>query len=120
MKSLLTYVLVGFILATGTLASSQEASDHKVDAMFADLTTPGSPGCAVGVYRDGKIVVAKGYGYANLEDSIPITPQTVFDVGSVAKQFTAASILLLEKQGAPQSSHAIGSKHSTSPYSTPS
>jgi len=108
-------VLVGSMLAAGSPGLSQQSSDRRVDAMFSDLSKPGSPGCAVGVYRDGKIVVAKGYGYANLEDSIPITPQTVFDVGSVAKQFTAASILLLEKQGAPQSSHAIGSKRRRTP-----
>jgi len=99
MKPLPTYVLVGFIVAACTLTRSQESSDGKVDARFADLTKPGSPGCAVGVYRDGKIVLAKGYGYSNLEDSVPIIPQTVFDVGSLAKQFTATSILLLEKQG---------------------
>lgn len=67
--------------------------------MFADLQTAGSPGCAVGIYRDGKISLTKGYGYANLEESVPITSETVFDVGSVSKQFTAASILLLEEQG---------------------
>jgi CubicO group peptidase (beta-lactamase class C family) len=51
------------------------------------------------VYRDGKIIYAKGYGLANVEQGVAITPQSVFDVGSIAKQFTAASILLLEKQG---------------------
>src|SRR5262249_27654216 len=70
-----------------------------VDAIFSDLTKPGSPGCALGIYRDGKIIYAKGYGLANIEENVPITPQTVFDVGSVSKQFTAASILLLERQG---------------------
>jgi CubicO group peptidase (beta-lactamase class C family) len=98
MKPILVHVLFGSILAGSTLGRSQAVTDRKVDAMFADVTKPGSPGCAVGIYRDGKIVLAKGYGYANLEDSVPITPQTVFDVGSVSKQFTAASILLLEKQ----------------------
>jgi CubicO group peptidase (beta-lactamase class C family) len=70
-----------------------------VDEVFADLTKPGSPGCALGVYRDGAIIYAKGYGLANLEENVPITPASVFDIGSTSKQFTAASILLLEKQG---------------------
>jgi CubicO group peptidase (beta-lactamase class C family) len=70
-----------------------------VDAIFADLTASGSPGCALGVYRHGKIVYARGYGLANIEERVPITPQTVFDVGSIAKQFTATTILLLEQQG---------------------
>ena len=70
-----------------------------VDEVFADLTKPGSPGCALGIYRDGKIVYAQGYGLANIEESVAITPRSVFDIGSTSKQFTAASILLLEKQG---------------------
>jgi beta-lactamase family protein len=60
------------------------------------LDKPGSPGCALDVYRNGKIIFANRYGLANIEDGIPISPQTVFDVGSLAKQFTAASILLLD------------------------
>jgi CubicO group peptidase (beta-lactamase class C family) len=70
-----------------------------VDEVFADLTKPGSPGCALGVYRDGAIIYARGYGLANLEENVPITPASVFDIGSTSKQFTAASILLLEKRG---------------------
>ena len=49
--------------------------------------------------RDGKLLYAKGYGSANLEQNVPITPDSVFDIGSTSKQFSAASILLLEKQG---------------------
>ncbi|HKV24723.1 MAG TPA: serine hydrolase [Candidatus Acidoferrum sp.] len=70
-----------------------------VDEVFADYTKPGSPGCALAVYRNGAISYEKGYGLANIEEDVPITPQTVFDIGSTSKQFTAASILLLEKQG---------------------
>src|SRR5690348_15608022 len=80
-------------------ARAQETANPAVDAIFADLTKHGSPGCALGIYRGGKIIYTKGYGLANVEDNVPITPQTVFDVGSISKQFTAASILLLEKQG---------------------
>ena len=78
---------------------AQERANPAADKVFEDLTKPGAPGCALGVYCNGKIVYAKGYGLANIEERVPITPQTVFDVGSVSKQFTAASILLLEKQG---------------------
>src|SRR3984893_17177921 len=70
-----------------------------VDEVFGDFAKPGSPGCALGVYRDGQIIYAKRYGLANLEENVPITPQSVFDIGSTSKQFTAASILLLEQQG---------------------
>jgi len=92
-------IAAGLLLAGTGEPRAQDPPHPAVDAIFADLTKPGSPGCALGVYRAGKIIYAKGYGLANLEGSVPITPSTVFDVGSVSKQFTAASILLLEKQG---------------------
>jgi hypothetical protein len=60
-----------------------------VDAVFAPWDRPG---CALGVARDGALVYSRGYGYANLDYDIPIAPQTVFDVGSVTKQFTAAGL----------------------------
>src|SRR5260370_25679557 len=87
------------IVGAGYAANSDEKSAAAVDEVFSDLTKPGSPGCALAVYRDGKIIYAKGYGLANIEENVAITPQSVFDIGSTSKQFTAASILLLEKQG---------------------
>jgi CubicO group peptidase (beta-lactamase class C family) len=93
----------GVLILGGWGGAKGGGTDDKkpaaVDEVFADLTKAGSPGCALGVYRDGKMVYSKGYGLANLEESVPITPQSVFDIGSTSKQFTAASILLLEKQG---------------------
>jgi len=71
----------------------------KVDALFARYDKPNSPGCALGVIRDGRLVYARGYGLANLEHNIPISSKTVFDIGSTSKQFAAASILLLTRQG---------------------
>ncbi|MGB2589385.1 MAG: serine hydrolase domain-containing protein [Candidatus Acidiferrum sp.] len=90
------------ILSTYGAAQAKGAQDKTtaaVDEVFADYTKPGSPGCAVAVYRNGRIIHAKGYGLANIEEDVPITPESVFDIGSTSKQFTAASILLLEKQG---------------------
>ena len=94
------------LLAVSSLAAAttgrnlpDEKAKAAVDEIFADLTKPGSPGCALAVARDGKIIYEKGYGLANIEEDVAITPQTVFDIGSTSKQFTAASILLLEKQG---------------------
>lgn len=79
--------------------AAQDKTSAAVDEVFADYTKPGSPGCAVAVYRNGRISYAKGYGLANIEEDVPITPDSVFDIGSTSKQFTASSILLLEKQG---------------------
>src|SRR5262245_41817068 len=71
----------------------------KVDAVFAQYDKPDSPGCALGVIKDGKLVYARGYGMANLEHGVPNGPKLVYDIGSTSKQFAAASVLLLAKQG---------------------
>src|SRR5712675_2502127 len=93
--------LIGFalLLAASGVVNAQEKFAKAADEVFADLTKSGSPGCALAVARGGKIIYEKGYGRANIEDDVEITPRTVFDIGSTSKQFTAASILLLEKQG---------------------
>jgi CubicO group peptidase (beta-lactamase class C family) len=70
----------------------------QIDQIFSQWNKADSPGCAVGVYAGGEIAYEHGYGMANLNDDVPITPKTVFHVASMSKQFTAASILLLEKQ----------------------
>jgi CubicO group peptidase (beta-lactamase class C family) len=72
---------------------------RKVDAVFARFDRSDSPGCALGIYRNDRMVYARGYGSANLELGVPITPATVFDIGSTSKQFTAMSILLLARDG---------------------
>jgi CubicO group peptidase (beta-lactamase class C family) len=88
------------LLSGGTVkASADPQVGGQVDSVFSDLQRPGSPGCALGVFRNGHIIYAKGYGLASVELNAPISPATVFDIGSTSKQFTAASILLLEKQG---------------------
>jgi CubicO group peptidase (beta-lactamase class C family) len=95
--------LASVIFFSGAVTAAGNTADEKkalaVDEIFVDLTKAGSPGCALGVYHEGKMVYSKGYGLANLEQDVPITPQSVFDIGSTSKQFTAASIVLLEKQG---------------------
>lgn len=91
-----------FIVCVATVlpaAAENSKPNPAVDKIFSDLTRPGSPGCALAVYRNGGIIYSKGYGLASTELDVPITPQTVFDIGSTSKQFTAASILLLEEQG---------------------
>ncbi|MBM3296616.1 MAG: beta-lactamase family protein, partial [Candidatus Aminicenantes bacterium] len=75
------------------------AQVEAIDAVFAPFVKPGSPGCSVAVLKDGRVVFARGYGRANLEYDMPITPETVFESGSVAKQFTAAALLLLAADG---------------------
>ena len=72
---------------------------NAIDSIFAKWTTPNSPGCGLGVIKDGALVFAKGYGLANMEYNIPNSISSVFRIGSTSKQFTAASIILLAEQG---------------------
>ncbi len=80
-------------------AQPQDEKVSQVDALFKEYDRLDSPGAAVVVIRNGKIVLQREYGSANLEYGIPITSRTVFHVGSVSKQFTGFSILLLAHQG---------------------
>lgn len=73
--------------------------EEKVDELFAEWDKPNSPGCALGVIKDGRLIYARGYGMANLEYDIPITSKTVFRIGSTSKQFTAMCIALLAERG---------------------
>src|SRR5207249_5051557 len=70
----------------------------KIDQIFARFTAT-TPGCAVGLAKDGKPLYTHGYGMANLEYGVPITESTVLESGSVAKQFTASALVLLAQDG---------------------
>ena len=78
---------------------ARDSLTARVDTVFRTFDRVDSPGCAVGVYRDGRILYARGYGMANLELGVPNTPRTAFDIGSVSKEFTATAVLLLAQEG---------------------
>ena len=90
-----------FIVLLGVVPSAQRqpAWTTAVDAVFADVAKPGSPGCALAVFRDGRIAYERGYGTADLERHVPITPASVFYVGSLSKQFTAFAAALAASEG---------------------
>jgi CubicO group peptidase (beta-lactamase class C family) len=88
------------VLLLAARAWAQTPPDpSQVDKVFAAFDKPGAPGCALAVIRDGKIVYKHGYGMADLDHDLPITPASVFHVASISKQFTAASIVLLAEDG---------------------
>lgn len=93
------------MLALSTPASAQYivgARDDKAiraDSVFRAFDRTDSPGCALGVWQDGTLQYARGYGLASLEHSVPLSSRTVLDVGSISKQFTAMAMLLLAKEG---------------------
>jgi CubicO group peptidase (beta-lactamase class C family) len=99
-RFLLQVVLVTAVMVTAAFAQSlPPTAQAAIDKVFADYNKPDSPGCSLAVYQNGAMAFARGYGRASLEHGVPITPQTVFDIGSTSKQFTAVSIMLLEQDG---------------------
>ena len=71
----------------------------QIDRAFSSLGGAGAPGCAVGLSQNGQPVLTRAYGLANLEYDVPNTPETIFESGSVAKQFASAAVVLLAQDG---------------------
>lgn len=99
---ILKLVLIISLSLSLTVKAQNQTSESvtaRVDKVFAQWDKPDSPGCALAVIKDGNIIYKRGYGIANLDYDIPITPSTPFHVASVSKQFTAMSIALLAREG---------------------
>jgi CubicO group peptidase (beta-lactamase class C family) len=90
-------VFVLFLMTSGYARA--DSLTEKVDKLFASWDKPDTPGCALGIIQDGRLIYARGYGMANLEYNIPITPKSIFRIGSTSKQFTAMCMALLEEEG---------------------
>ena len=86
------------ILVAALLQAAAPAAVPAIDEVLAEWTSS-TPGCTVGVELDGKTVLEKGFGMADLERGVPNAAQTIFEAGSVSKQFTAAAVLLLARDG---------------------
>ena len=80
-------------------AKAPAGQPSPIDGVLAPWDKKDSPGCALGVFKDGAIAYRRGYGMASLEHDAPITADTVFYAGSVSKQFTAMAAALAIKQG---------------------
>ncbi len=95
------FLIVSFtVLIIPAISQNDEGlKASKVDELFKGWDNPNSPGAAIAIVREGKVILQREYGMANLEYDIPITSSTVFHIASVSKQFTAFSILLLEDEG---------------------
>jgi CubicO group peptidase (beta-lactamase class C family) len=90
------------ILSSARLATAQPVADstaRKIDALFKKWDNYSSPGFAIGIVRNDTLIYAKGYGMADLEFEVRITPETIFHMASISKQFTAFSIILLADKG---------------------
>ena len=87
------------VFASLSFAQAPPDRQSRVDEIFKEFAVPGSPGCTVAVYQDGRPVLSRAYGMANLDHDVALSPSSVFHVASVSKQFTAAAILLLVEDG---------------------
>jgi D-alanyl-D-alanine carboxypeptidase len=86
-------------LAVVLLCASPSFADKVDDYVRAQVAKQNIPGLALAVVRGGKTVKLQGYGLANIEHGVPVTPTTVFQIGSVSKQFIASGIMVLARQG---------------------
>jgi len=94
------FILFSFFAAIKLNAQNlPDSTIKKIDSLFIKSDTKNTPGYAIGIIRNDSLIYAKGYGIANLEYDKPITPETIFHMASLSKQFTAFSIVLLAQQG---------------------
>jgi CubicO group peptidase (beta-lactamase class C family) len=96
--------LLAFVLAASPSAQPRApltgAQIASIDAFVtSEMVRSHVPGVAVGIYSRGNILMAKGYGLANVELSVPVKPETIFQSGSVGKQFVSAAIMMLVEEG---------------------
>jgi len=87
------------VIASASGANAQQSISARIDSVMAPFNQPNAPGVQIAVLKDGVVVLERGYGLAQLEYGVKITPATVFHVASVSKQFTAFANVLLAQQG---------------------
>ena len=96
-------------IATALSVFAQDAATTKVDEFIkAEMEKQKIPGVSLAVVKDGKPLIVKGYGFANLEHQVPVKPETVFQSGSVGKQFTATAVMMLVEEGKINLDEKIG------------
>ena len=93
-------LFVGLVLAAAAAPlAAQDPVDARIDSIFRAFQDPNGPGCALGVAVDGRTRLERAWGLADVERRVANTPATILEAGSVSKQFTAAAVLLLAKDG---------------------
>ena len=97
--ALIVFAMYSAAHGAGLNQGEKDPRAEKVDKIFAQWDKPESSGCELAAIKDGQVLYKRGYGMANLEHNIPMSPASITDTGSVSKQFTAMSIALLAEQG---------------------
>jgi CubicO group peptidase (beta-lactamase class C family) len=90
------FLPIAFLLSASAFAKTPDATDAYI---HSEMQRQHIPGLSLLVARDGKIVCAQGYGFSNVELQVPVKPETVFQSGSVGKQFTATAVMMLVEEG---------------------
>jgi CubicO group peptidase (beta-lactamase class C family) len=93
------YFLLLFLISFTVYSFAQIKESQAIDSIFSEWNKPNTPGCALGIIKNGELIYSKGYGLANMEYDIPNSASSVFRIGSTSKQFTAACIILLAENG---------------------
>lgn len=107
----LTYVLW---LSAALPLAAQTPLESRMDSVFRQYGSTETPGCAVGVAQHGRVLLERAYGMDDLERGVALTPATILEAGSVSKQFTAAAVLLLAREGTIRIATALRYHRATS------
>ena len=95
----MTIVVAALTLFLPVHCAAQDATTKAVDDFVqAEMKRQRLPGVSLAVVKNGSIVYAKGYGYSNVEHQVPVKPETIFQSGSVGKQFTATAVMMLVEE----------------------
>jgi CubicO group peptidase (beta-lactamase class C family) len=92
-------LVVALAMLAGALAAHADVADRIDAAVRSEMARQRIPGVAVAVVQRNKVVRAQGYGYSNVEHAVPVTPETMFQSGSIGKQFTSTGVMLLVEDG---------------------
>ena len=99
MKSNFVFIVLVHLSLIAVHAQLNELQSQRIDSLFSSWNEAGQPGGAIGIMRNGKTIYSKAFGLASLEYNVPNTAETIFNTGSVSKQFTAMGIVLLHERG---------------------
>ena len=92
--------LLPLVLLFSFTCVAQDGVSNKVDEYIrSEMVSQQIPGVSLAVVRNGEVVIARGYGLANLEHQVPVKPETIFQSGSMGKQFTATAVMMLVEEG---------------------
>lgn len=98
-RSPLALALLLVLLSSITCLAQDGVSTKVDDYIRSEMQSQQIPGLALAVIKDGQLVIAKGYGFANIEHQVPVKPETIFQSGSMGKQFTATAVMMLVEEG---------------------